>query len=149
MAIGGKLAFPDDASETPDTLTTVYDFGNFNLIWEQFMAMGTSPYLEESGEPGVAFIGENGILAVNRCQLESIAITARWKISYGGDSPKKKSCQWIGCPYQATFMSVLKAEKTPTVPLKWAGMRHSSPIWEISPIEPVKNWNGMPAKVVY
>ncbi len=66
MAIGGKLAFPNDAAETPDTLTTVYDFGSFSFIWEQFMAMGTSPYLEESGEPGVAFIGENGILAINR-----------------------------------------------------------------------------------
>jgi predicted dehydrogenase len=68
MAIGGKLAFPDNAAETPDTLTTVYDFGDFSFIWEQFMAMGTSPYLEDSGEPGVAFIGENGILAVNRKQ---------------------------------------------------------------------------------
>ncbi len=71
VAIGGKLAFPKDAAETPDTLTTVYDFGDFSFIWEQFMAMGTSPYLEESGEPGVAFIGENGILAINR---------ARWKV---------------------------------------------------------------------
>lgn len=70
-AIGGKLAFPDNAAETPDTLTTVYDFGDFSFIWEQFMAMGTSPYLKDSGEPGVAFIGENGILAVNR---------KRWKV---------------------------------------------------------------------
>ena len=66
VAIGGKLAFPKNAAETPDTLTTIYDFGDFSFIWEQFMAMGTSPYLEESGEPGVAFIGENGILAINR-----------------------------------------------------------------------------------
>ncbi|NER10874.1 Predicted dehydrogenase [Muriicola jejuensis] len=71
MALGGKLAFPDSAAETPDTLTTVYDYGHFTLVWEQFIAMGTSPYLEESGEPGVAFIGENGILAVNR---------ASWKV---------------------------------------------------------------------
>lgn len=71
MAIGGKLAFPNNAAETPDTLTTVYDFGNFSLVWEQFIAMGTSPYLDETGEPGVAFIGEKGILAINR---------ASWKV---------------------------------------------------------------------
>lgn len=65
------MAFPLDASETPDTLTTVYDFGNFSLVWEQFMAMGTSPYFEDQGLPGVAFIGENGILAINR---------ERWKV---------------------------------------------------------------------
>lgn len=70
-AIGGKMAFPLDASETPDTLTSVYDFGNFSLVWEQFMAMGTSPYFEDQGLPGVAFIGENGILAINR---------ERWKV---------------------------------------------------------------------
>jgi predicted dehydrogenase len=73
-AIGGKLAFPDNAAETPDTLTTVYDFGSFSLIWEQFMAMGTSPYLEESGEPGVALIGENGILAINRQSWEVLPL---------------------------------------------------------------------------
>ncbi len=65
-AIGGKMAFPLDAAETPDTLTTVYDFGSFTLVWEQFMAMGTSPYFSEQDLPGVAFIGENGILAINR-----------------------------------------------------------------------------------
>ncbi len=75
-AIGGNLAFPDDAAETPDTLTTVYDFGDFSFIWEQFMAMGISPYLEESGEPGIAFIGENGILAINRVQWKVLPIEA-------------------------------------------------------------------------
>lgn len=73
-AIGGKLAFPDNAAETPDTLTTVYDFGDFSCIWEQFMAMGTSPYLDDSGEPGVAFIGENGILAINRKQWQLLPL---------------------------------------------------------------------------
>jgi predicted dehydrogenase len=74
VATGGKLAFPDDAAETPDTLTTVYDFGDFSFIWEQFMAMGTSPYLDDTGEPGVAFIGENGILAINRKQWRVIPL---------------------------------------------------------------------------
>ncbi len=74
VAIGGKLAFPDNAAETPDTLTTVYDFGDFSFIWEQFMAMGTSPYLDDSGEPGVAFIGENGILAINRKQWQVLPL---------------------------------------------------------------------------
>ena len=74
VAIGGKLAFPNNAAETPDTLTTVYEFDGFSFIWEQFMAMGTSPYLEDSGEPGVAFIGENGILAINRKQWQVLPL---------------------------------------------------------------------------
>lgn len=79
MAIGGKLAFPDNAAETPDTLTTVYDFGDFSFIWEQFMAMGRSPYLEDPGEPGVAFIGENGILAINRKQWQVLPLEENGK----------------------------------------------------------------------
>ena len=74
MAIGGKFAFPSDAAETPDTLTTVYDFGDFNLVWEQFMAMSISPYLDDSSEPGVAFIGEKGILAINRVHWKIIPL---------------------------------------------------------------------------
>ncbi|MCK5442048.1 MAG: Gfo/Idh/MocA family oxidoreductase [Maribacter sp.] len=73
-AIGGKMAFPNNAAETPDTLTTIYDFGDFSFVWEQFIGMGTSPYLEESGEPGVAFIGENGILAINRASWEVLPL---------------------------------------------------------------------------
>ncbi|MFN5932183.1 MAG: Gfo/Idh/MocA family protein, partial [Sphingobacteriales bacterium] len=34
MASGGKMAYPDDAAETPDTLATVYDFGDFIMLWE-------------------------------------------------------------------------------------------------------------------
>lgn len=35
MASGGKMAYPDDAAETPDTLATVYDYGDFIMLWEQ------------------------------------------------------------------------------------------------------------------
>ena len=34
MASGGKFAYPDDASETPDTLQTVYEYDGFNMLWE-------------------------------------------------------------------------------------------------------------------
>jgi len=30
MASGGKLAYPDDASETPNTLQTVYKYNDFS-----------------------------------------------------------------------------------------------------------------------
>src|SRR5690606_9042576 len=34
MAMGGKFAYPDDASQTPDTLQTLYEFDGFSLLWE-------------------------------------------------------------------------------------------------------------------
>ena len=32
-ASGGKLAYPDDAQETPDTLTALYEFDDFLMVW--------------------------------------------------------------------------------------------------------------------
>ena len=63
MASGGKFAYPDDAEQTPDTLTTVYDFGTFNMLWEHATGINDGPYTRDHG---VAFIGNNGTLIVDR-----------------------------------------------------------------------------------
>ncbi|MFM8363097.1 MAG: Gfo/Idh/MocA family protein [Haliscomenobacter sp.] len=69
MASGGKLAYPDDASETPDTLQTVYEYDGFNMLWEHATGIdgGNYGYTE-----GIAFIGNNGTLVVNRGGWEII-----------------------------------------------------------------------------
>jgi len=69
MAIGGKYAFPDDAMETPDTMTTVYDFKDFTLIWEQTIGIGGGNY---GRAHGMAYIGENGTLVLDRNGWEVI-----------------------------------------------------------------------------
>lgn len=63
MASGGKLAYPDDASETPDTLQTVFEYDKFNLLWEHATGINGGPY---GRTEGIAFIGNNGTLVVNR-----------------------------------------------------------------------------------
>ena len=63
MAMGGKMAFPDDDMVTPDTLHTMYDFGNFTLQWEHTIGIGRGFY----GRPhGISFVGENGTLVLDR-----------------------------------------------------------------------------------
>jgi len=63
MAMGGKMAFPDDDMVTPDTLHTMYDFGNFTMQWEQTIGIGRGFY----GRPhGISFVGENGTLVLDR-----------------------------------------------------------------------------------
>jgi len=69
VAAGGKFANPDDASETPDTLTTVFEFKNFNLQWEHATGIDGGPYNKNHG---VAFIGNNGTLVLNRQGWEVI-----------------------------------------------------------------------------
>ena len=112
VAIGGKLGFPEDAAETPDTLTTVYDFGDFSLIWEQFMAMGTSPYLEDSGEPGVAFIGENGILAVNRASWKVMPLQQDGKYLTEGIPPRKRNSSGLD-EHTKNFFECIQSRKDP------------------------------------
>ncbi len=69
MSMGGKFAFPDDAQETPDTLQTVYDFGSFSFLWEHAMGISGGNY---GRDHGIAFIGNNGTLVLDRKGWEVI-----------------------------------------------------------------------------
>jgi predicted dehydrogenase len=63
MASGGKLAYPDDPAETPDTLQAIFEYDDFNMLWEHATGIDTGPY---GRREGIAFIGNNGTLVVNR-----------------------------------------------------------------------------------
>jgi predicted dehydrogenase len=69
MATGGKLAYPDDASETPDTLQTIFQYENFNMLWEHATGIDNGNYKRREG---IAFIGNNGTLVVDRGGYEVI-----------------------------------------------------------------------------
>ena len=69
MASGGKLAYPDDASETPDTLQAVFQYENFNMLWEHATGIDNGPYIRREG---IAFIGNNGTRVVDRGGYEVI-----------------------------------------------------------------------------
>jgi len=69
MAIGGKYAFPDDDMVTPDTMTAVYDFKDFTLIWEHTIGIGLGNW---SRPHGMAYTGENGTLVLDRNGWEVI-----------------------------------------------------------------------------
>ncbi|MCX6328653.1 MAG: Gfo/Idh/MocA family oxidoreductase [Bacteroidia bacterium] len=63
MAIGGKYAFPDDDMVTPDTLTAVYDFKDFTMIWEHTIGISLGNWQRPHG---ISYIGENGTLVLDR-----------------------------------------------------------------------------------
>lgn len=69
LATGGKFAYSDDASETPDTLQTVYEFDGFNLLWEHATGIDGGNY---GRNHGIAFIGNNGTLVLDRGGWEVI-----------------------------------------------------------------------------
>lgn len=63
VSLGGKFAYPGLAQETPDTLTALYEFDNFNLVWDHAMGIDNGPY---GREHGIAYIGNNGTLVLDR-----------------------------------------------------------------------------------
>ncbi|GAB3956248.1 Gfo/Idh/MocA family oxidoreductase [Spirosoma harenae] len=72
MASGGKLAYPDDASETPDTLQAVYEYDGFNMLWEHATGIDGGNY---GRTEGIAFIGNNATLVLNRDGWELVPET--------------------------------------------------------------------------
>ena len=62
-AMGGNFAAPTSPQETPDTMSALYQFDKFNLIWDH--AIGIDGSLNKTSH-GIAFIGDNGTLALDR-----------------------------------------------------------------------------------
>jgi predicted dehydrogenase len=73
VAAGGKLAYPDDASETPDTLQAVFEYDGFNMLWEHATGIDGGNY---GRSEGIAFIGNNGTAVVDRGGFELLPETA-------------------------------------------------------------------------
>lgn len=69
VTVGGKFAKPDSADETPDTLMAMYEFDDFNIIWDHAVGIGNGNY---GRDHGIAFIGNNGTLVLNRNGWEVI-----------------------------------------------------------------------------
>jgi predicted dehydrogenase len=67
--LGGKFAYPELYEETPDTLTTLYEFDGFNLVWDSAMGIDNGSY---GRDHGIAYIGNNGTLILNRGGWEVI-----------------------------------------------------------------------------
>ena len=69
MALGGKFAYPDDASETPDTLQTVFEYDDFSILWEHATGIDGGNY---GRNHGISFIGNLGTLVLDRNGWEII-----------------------------------------------------------------------------
>jgi len=69
VALGGNFAYPDLYEETPDTLTTLYEFDGFNLVWDHAMGIDNGSY---GRDHGIAYIGNNATLVLSRSGWEVI-----------------------------------------------------------------------------
>ncbi len=69
MSMGGKFAYPEDATETPDTQQALYEFDGFTLLWDHGIGIDGGYY---GRSHGVGFVGNDGTLVVDRQGWEVI-----------------------------------------------------------------------------
>lgn len=77
VATGGNFGYPNSPMETPDTLNAIFEYQNLSVSWEHLLGTGVAPYGQGMGRPGVAFVGNNGTLIINRRRWEVIPQTDR------------------------------------------------------------------------
>lgn len=112
-ASGGKFAYPDDASETPDTLQAVYEFDDFSMIWEHATGISNGPY---GRDHGVAFIGNTGTLVVDRGGWEVIP---EWKDGEAQTAavPRREGERTGVDPHAEDFIACIKSRGRTTAPV--------------------------------
>ncbi len=118
MSSGGKYAFPEDARQTPDTQYAIYEFDNIGLIWESTLGIGLGNY---GRAHGVAFVGENGTLVVDRQGWEVIA-------EKPGGTPRMESVPLVeksGASgldlHVKNFLDCMKTRETPKASIEIGG----------------------------
>ncbi len=104
-ALGGRFAYPDLYEETPDTLTTLYEFDKFNMVWDSAMGIDNGSY---NRDHGIAYIGNNGTLILNR---------GGWEVIEEKQSKSKVSKPFVKSSdnglekHMVNFVNVIKSRK--------------------------------------
>jgi len=105
-ALGGRFAYPDLYEETPDTLTTLYEFDTFNMVWDHAMGIDNGSY---GRDHGIAYIGNNATLILNRGGWEVIEERqSKNKVS----KPLAKSVDNGVNNHWANFIEAVRSRKT-------------------------------------
>jgi predicted dehydrogenase len=111
MSSGGKYAFPEDAMVTPDTMTAMYDFGDFGIIWEHTVGIYGANY---GRGHGVAFVGEHGTLVVDRAGWEVIPESRGFGVKEGLEAISIQRQGPGGLHYHAgNFIECVKTREKP------------------------------------
>lgn len=112
VSSGGKYAFPTDDMETPDTMTAIYDFGSFGLLWDHTIGIFGAQYKKR--DHGVAFIGEYGTLVVDRNGWEVVPETKSSckKDGYEGMPIQRSTSNGLDL-HVANFLDCVKTRNKP------------------------------------
>jgi len=111
---GGQFGYPPsvDASETPDTQQAFYEFDDFSLIWEHATGIDGGPY---DRNHGVAFIGNNGALVIDRGGWEVIPEAEDG--TYKTEALPPRDGEGGLDAHARNFVASIRGEETPNCPV--------------------------------
>jgi predicted dehydrogenase len=105
-SMGGNFADPTSPQETPDTMCALYEFDKFNLIWDHAIGIENGLYNKEHG---IAFIGDNGTLELDRGGWE---VFGERKNANKVEVARKPSVDNGLEKHMQNFVSVIRSRKT-------------------------------------
>ena len=88
VASGGRYGYPNQDTETPDTLQTLFEYDNFTMLWENAVGIDGGNYGQDEG---IAFIGNNGTLQIDR---------GGWQVISEKDYQNDRKLKLETVPYQ-------------------------------------------------
>ncbi len=104
-ALGGNFGDPNSPQETPDTLGVLYQFDKFNLMWDHAIGIENGLFNKEHG---IAFIGDNGTLELDRSGWEVVEEKRSTKKIM---IPRKPSVDNGLNKHMENFVSVIRSRK--------------------------------------
>jgi hypothetical protein len=128
VGLGGKYAYPDLSQETPDTLTTLYEFDGFNLVWDSAMGIDNGSY---GRNHGIAFIGNNGTLVLDRNGWEVVE-ERRSKVNVL--KPLQKKSDNGHANHQLNFMNAIRDNKPDLLTCKIQDAAHVAKVAQMGNI---------------
>ena len=112
LSMGGSYAYPSGGMETPDTQQAIFDYGDFTLLWEHAAGIDNGPY---GRTHGVAFIGNNGTLVVDR---------SGWQVIPEGEKMKAVPVRPVTAPglalHTQNFVDCMKTREQAACPPRTA-----------------------------
>jgi predicted dehydrogenase len=104
-ASGGNFADPSSPQETPDTMSALYQFDKFNLSWDH--TIGIDGSLNKTSH-GIAFVGDNGTLALDRSGWE---VTEEPKSNKKAKVERRKQSDNGLDKHMENFVDVIRSRK--------------------------------------